>query len=415
MKINATKFYTAVFVAVLFCQLYLPSFKVNIYLQIFAVFLFLFLEYGKLIVSTFFLKQLAVLVGIMGLGFIGTMVFRHSMVNILKDIFHFMKPVVGLLIGYLYFRKINNFRVFVKTIVVSGIISAAIHFFVIAFYVKNLGAIESIREFSKDNFLELFALFFLIYYKKFEGTPIIENRKYAKAASVLLFFSCFLYFSRTMIVVAIILLLSIYGFTRITRKTIQILGIVLLVLGLLFAYLYTADIKRSNKGFEAFLYKIKNAPAEIFETRINTENHAELWDHWRGYEAKRAIALIKEKPGSLIFGTGHGSLVNLKFYAPLTDDNKGLRYISELHNGYVYILYKTGIIGLFMYLLIMARWYIFIYARKNFMTILISAIGLIYFISTITITGVYNARDIIIFILGALLYFVNAKVPVPGR
>jgi hypothetical protein len=114
---------------------------------------------------------------------------------------------------------------------------------------------------------------------------------------------------------------------------------------MLYGYLYSVKIDRGKPGLEAFLYKIKIAPEEIFKTNIDRDNHKELWDHWRGYEAKRALATMEDKPSSYVFGTGYGSLVNLKFKAPLsTTDKEGLKFISELHNGYPYVLYKTGII-----------------------------------------------------------------------
>ena len=37
--------------------------------------------------------------------------------------------------------------------------------------------------------------------------------------------------------------------------------------------------------------------------------------------------------------------------------------------------------------------------------VFISGIGLVYVFTTLTITGIYNGRDVIIFILGGLLYF----------
>ena len=116
---------------------------------------------------------------------------------------------------------------------------------------------------------------------------------------------------------------------------------------------------------------------------------------------------MERNPSSFIVGTGHGSLVNLKFYAPLSGDPKGLRYISELHNGYMYVFYKTGAIGLLLYLLAVFRWYAYAYKRRRMSTLMVSAIGTIYIFSTLTITGIYNGRDVIIFILGALLYYAS--------
>ncbi|MEC4003517.1 O-antigen ligase family protein [Flavobacterium sp. SUN052] len=314
------------------------------------------------------------------------------------------------MIGYFFYKKINNFRVFIKTIVLCGFVSAVIHFIVL-FSTGEIfsGSVEQVRDFSKDNFLELIAIFFLSYYKKFEGRPLFKFNTNTFFIFIILLLSCVLYFSRTMIIASIIILLSIHGYTYVTTRTIKVLGIVLLLLIGLYAYLFSVKIDRNKPGLETFLYKIKNAPSELFQTKIDRENHKDLWDHWRGYEAKRAFALMEEQPLSYIIGTGQGSLVNLKFEAPLTGENKkGLKLISELHNGYVYIFYKTGLIGLLILVYFLVSIYKKIYIIDNvnkFATVWVSAFGLIFLFTTLTITGIYNSRDIIIFLLGALLYF----------
>ena len=216
-----------------------------------------------------------------------------------------------------------------------------------------------------------------------------------------------------MMVLAILLLLSINGYTKITMKGLKAMGIFLLAIIGFYIFLHSIKIDRGKPGLEAFLFKVKIAPEEIFKTRIDRENHKELWDHWRGYEAKRAFDLMTEYPSSFVFGTGYGSLVNLKFEAPLTGENKGMKFISELHNGFAYVFYKTGIIGLIIYLSFLISLYKVIYKNSNYATAFISSIGILYFFTTLTITGIYNSRDIIIFILGALLFFkdkINASI-----
>ena len=406
MKISTKKFYTALFVIVIFSQLYVSSFRVNTFLQIGVLMLFFFFE--KPAVDNPFFKQVFPLFTIFFVGFLGTFIHGYGIVDILKDIFHIIKPILGCLIGYLFFKKINDFKSFFKIIVLCGFVSAIIHF-IILFTLSDIysGDISSIREFGRDNFLELFALIFLIYFKKFNGEPLFLSKLNHQILGVVLIASNILYFSRTMIGVFVILMLSLYGYTFITRKGMRIIGAVMVSVLCLYIYLYSVKIERSKPGLESFLYKIKMAPAEIFVTKIDREDHKDLWDHWRGYEAKRAFALMEDNPSSYLIGTGYGSLVNLKFFAPLTENykDKGMKYISELHNGYVYILYKIGLIGMIIYLTLLVNWYRIIYTERNFITILISAIGLIYLFTTLTITGVYNARDIIIFILGALFYF----------
>ena len=170
--------------------------------------------------------------------------------------------------------------------------------------------------------------------------------------------------------------------------------------------MFSIKIDRNAKGVEAFLYKIKIAPEEIFETKIDRENHKELWDHWRGYEAKRAFSLMEKQPSSFIFGTGFGSLINLKFKAPVGE--KEMKYISRIHNGYVFVLYKSGIIGLLLYLLFLINLYLKIYKRNSFNELyftdrLIVSISVFYFFSYLIITGIYIPIDAVVFILGGLL------------
>lgn len=404
MKINAIPFYTSLFSIVILSQLYLASFKGNVFLQIFILGIYFFFE--KPIIYKGFLRIITPVLLLFCIGFIGLLLNRYSLFNVLKDIFHFIKPITGLLIGYFLYRKINNFKVFVKTIVILGLISAVIHFGIL-FFVSGFSSVNKIREFGRDNFLELFSLFFLVFYKNFNRQSLFQKKSTHYVFVAFLLVSNILYFSRTMIVTALILLASIYGYTTITKKGLKIISGVVVFFILLYSYLFSVKIDRNQPGLESLLFKIKNAPSEIFKTKIDRENHKDLWDHWRAYEAKRAFDLMLDDPKSFLIGAGHGSLVNLKFFAPLTenDKDKGIKYISELHNGYVYILYKTGLLGLVLYLVFAINLYTKIYAFREIIPCFISAIGLVFLFTTLTITGIYNSRDIIVIILGALLFF----------
>ena len=322
MMVSKSKFYTSLFILVLFLQLYLPSFKLNIFFQVGV--LSLYFLYEKVAFEKRFLKIIAPVFLLFGLGFIGTVYHSYPYYAIIKDIFHFLKPVLGLLIGFLFFKKIDNFNWFVKTIVYCGLASAIIHFLVLIF-MGNIfsGSVDTIREFGKDNFLELFGLFFLLFYNYFQKAPLIESRLQTRIISLILLLSNVFYFSRTMIAVSIILALSVYGYTVLTKKTIRFLGILMISIGLFYGYLFSIKIERNKPGIDSFLFKVKIAPAELFKTKIDRNNHKDLWDHWRGYEAKRAYALMQENPSSFVVGTGFGSLVNLKFKAPTYRRKRG--------------------------------------------------------------------------------------------
>ena len=403
MKINAIKFYTTIFIIVLFLQLYVFSFRFNIFFQLFILAGFIAIEKPK--TSLLFLKTNLPLVLVFLLGFIGMFFERYHLYNIIKDIFHFIKPILGICIGYFFYKKINNFKLFIKTIVITGFFSALLHYIIVIFFIKNIETVSNIRELGTDNFVELFALFFLVFYKKFQKENLFSSKLVHLIILCAILISCVLYFSRTMIVMSVMILLTIYGYTIITKMTLKITGFLLLFILFFYAFLFSANIRRNSKGFESFLYKVKNAPSEVFKTHVDRENHADLWDHWRGYEANRALALLGDNPSGYIFGCGYGSLVNLKFYAPLSKDSKGMKYISELHNGYVYVLYKTGIIGLVLYLYFLYILYIKIYFERRFSNVFISAIAMCFLFSTLVTVGINNNNDTIIIILGALIFF----------
>lgn len=404
MKINAIKFYTIIFIIVIFLQLYVYSFRTNIFIQLFVLILYYVIE--KPTFSILFFKKVLPIILLFLIGFIGTTYNKYHLFNIVKDIFHFIKPVFAIFIGFLFYKKINDFKLFVKSIVIIGFISTLIHYFILTFLVSNFDNVATIRAFGTDNFIELCALFFLSYYKRFQGETLFKSILIHNILLISLLISCFLYFSRTMIVMAVLALLTIYGYTIITRKTIKIISIFITSILFLYIILFSVNIQRNKPGIESFLYKVKNAPAEVFKTRIDRENHADLWDHWRGYEAKRAFDLLNENPISYVIGCGYGSLVNLRFYAPLSKDKKGMKYISELHNGYMYILYKTGLIGILLYFYFLVNLYKKIYCNKNYIVhVFMSIIGLSFIFTTLVTVGINNSNEALLFIIGALFYF----------
>lgn len=397
------------FVIVLLCEIYLPSYKVNFALQ-FLLLSGLLLK-SNITISKRIINNLFPLILIFGIGLLGFFNSKHNLGFIIKDITYFLKPINAILLSYLLFKNIKDVSLFLIIILFIGCLTAIIHLFGI-FILGDFAndSISSIRgDFGLDNFIEVFAFYFLLFSKKYFGKFLVENKILQILVLGVLLVSIYLYFSRTMLVILFLIGFSMLGYAKITKRTLVFIGFSVVFILLLYVYLFSVKLDRNSKGVEAFLYKIKIAPEEIFKTKIDRENHKELWDHWRGYEANRAFELMKENPSSYIIGTGYGSLVNLKFKAPL--GNEDMKYISRLHNGYVFVFYKTGIFGLVLILIFLIRLYLKIYRfntnnlNQLFVNRLISSIGLFYLFTTLIISGIYIPRDAIIFILGGLLSF----------
>lgn len=402
------------FIVVLLCEIYLPSYKINFALQF--LFLIGILLTTKCKISKPTLLIIAPLVLIFIIGLLGFFYEKHDLNFIFKDITYFLKPINGILLSYFLFRKGFELVIFLKTILFVGCLTAFIHLFgifILGDFANN--SIHKLRgDFGLDNFIEIFAFYILLFSKKHMNEWLIRKKVFRFLVLFFLLISIYLYFSRTMLVVFFVMGFSLLGYAKITVKTLKFIGIAVVSILVLYAYLFSVKLDRNAKGAEAFLYKIKIAPEEIFKSKIDRNNHKELWDHWRGYEAKRAIYLMEENPTSYFIGTGFGSLVNLKFQAPVGGEG-GMKYISRLHNGYIFVLYKTGILGLLLYFVFLTSLYMKIYrfntnnSNQILVNRLISSIGLFYIFTTLIISGIYIPRDAVVFVLGGLLSFNTLK------
>lgn len=407
-KLSTKNFVALLFSLIMLSEIYLDSYRFNYFVQL--LFLAVLFSAGVKSVSISFFKIIAPLLLVFGIGFLGSFFYPTNSIDVFKDCLYFSKPIIGLFLGYFVFKIIDDVFIFFKIFVYLALFCAAIHLLGIVFFSNFLkSSINDIRgDFGFDNFLEVFGFFFLLLLPKNKIQPLFKKSWYRHLALIVLLASIWLYFSRTMILMVALLAISFYGYTKLNKKSLKIISVLLVVISLLIVVLNSVKIDRKAKGVEALLYKIKMAPAEVFNSKIDRNNHKQLWDHWRAYEAKRAFALMEEYTVSEISGTGFGSMVNLKFQAPLSE--KKMKYISRLHNGYVFIFYKTGVVGLILYLYFLILAYGRIYTKSNDQNILlfskiVSSIGLFYFVSTLIITGIFISKDIVVFILGGALFF----------
>lgn len=83
--------------------------------------------------------------------------------------------------------------------------------------------------------------------------------------------------------------------------------------------------------------------------------------NFRAYETNRALDQYANAPvAQMIFGQGFGATVDLGITMPLliTDTGyRGVRHIGIFHNGYIYLLTKVGMVGLLLYVGVMAYLY----------------------------------------------------------
>ena len=324
---------------------------------------------------------------------------------IIRDVTYLMKPVVGFLLGYQLCKKnVNNAF---NLIVITGVFLASCHIIVIlnAIFILGSRTVSDLR-FHSGYFsdYEIYTLIILIFYKRFQ---LDYSKKKALVFTILVGFSAFMYLARTNFIQFLILFLALKGYFEVNRKSITIFATIIITSIVSYSIILSANPRRDADGVEGFLYKLKVAPLEPFKTKINREDYKDFNDNYRSYENIMTIRQVT-RDGAIptIFGKGLGSQIDLKQEVWLGDMN--LRFISILHNGFMIVFLKSGLLGIFIYLFAI---FYFFYSPKsdspvvNQITLLFIGTGVFLFISNWVFLGFYNLTESKSILIGFLIAY----------
>lgn len=412
MKINIEIVYKLIISLFLFFTTIISSIEFTFvsFLVIFLAFLFKpICKFPKTLVDTILPLVIILLISVTTSIF-----YLKEAYDFFRDFLYLIKPIMLIFFGYFLVEKITNKNFLFILIIYLSLLFAIIHLYkVLLFLLDNEFNTNSLRKYcGKDNFIEMFGLMLIIFNKRTQKMNL--KIKYLKITGIIILISFIFYFSRTLFVSIFILYLGALGFLKITRRGIKYITIFAVTVLVIYSYLSSIEIDRNKPGLSSFLYKIKMAPSEIFlpDRNFDIRNHNNLWDHWRAYEASKAFEELNNTPYKLgfVFGKGLGSLVDLGFIAPL--NKSGLRHISHLHNGYVYIILKAGFLGLIFYFSFILHLYLQSYKsfkneRVSNYNNLLSGLAVYYLFTTLIITGIYNSSETVAMILGGIVSLKN--------
>lgn len=270
----------------------------------------------------------------------------YKLFKFFRDVAYLFKPIIGLLIGYNVCKIIGKKAIY--PIVNIGVLLAVIHIFILGvsfvfFGIKSLNDLRHIGGYFND--YEVYILILLLFRKNFDLE--LSNKK-ANLFIIILSLSTFLYFARTNILQFVILFLAMKGYFKLTLKSIKVISIFLVVILSSYAAIYYSNPIRQGKGMEAFLYKIKNAPIEAFKTKINQNDWKEFNDNYRSFENIITVKQVTSQGMfTIIFGEGLGSTIDIG-REMWTNDGEFIRYVPTLHNAYMTVFLKSGLLGVFL-------------------------------------------------------------------
>lgn len=149
----------------------------------------------------------------------------------------------------------------------------------------------------------------------------------------------YMFASRTYLL--LLLLFSIIWLLSFYNKSMVLLSMVVLLLGT-FAALHFFDYSK-----DSFMYKINESVTEINSDRFDTEE--EINTRYRSFETSQALAdFDRFSHTEKLFGR-MGAEVDLKTFIDL--GGVEMRRIPVFHNGYIFLLLKTGYFGILCFLL----------------------------------------------------------------
>lgn len=289
-----------------------------------------------------YVRLIAPLLAVLALGAVG--LSGHQPRDVLRDLSFALTPIALLYVGYWLARGRAMWPRLLTVLVIGAWIVSVAHLCVFAQHLDLLGADRDLirKEVGGTDELVAFALVVLVAARHLRLGRLLPNWLPLWLVLPVLLASSVLSFSRTQFAVGVVMLLATCGWLTRARRVLVLVGAVAVLV------LAAGALGSHDDGLD-FTSRIVNFVDEI--AFADYADQADINRNWRGFESY--LALKTMDAGSLahwMFGYGFGAVVDLGFLIELGSDVP-LSAIPIMHNGYVYVLYKTGIAGLAAYVL----------------------------------------------------------------
>lgn len=264
--------------------------------------------------------------------------FNNNIIDVIRDLFRYSFPVAVLAFGY-YVATTFSLKEFIRLLLLSGFLHSSIQLILNIYYGASFENTSTLFK-TMNNYLCPITLSLLIANLKFRFK--LFNRNIMIMIFLVNLINLFLLNMRTHFLAVFIITFSILGVFKISSK-ISIKNLLFLISPFLlfFTMYFIFGFQFHSRLFESFTEFIPK----------NYSSEEDIRQFWRGYESYRGLITFSSKDLIYkIFGGGFGSKVDLLFTISLGQAENQYRYITQLHNGYVEIILKTGVLGTLMYL-----------------------------------------------------------------
>lgn len=320
----------------------------------------------------------------------------------LKDLLYFSQPIIFLFIGFLICNSKNDFTLILRISVIASILISAFTFFNLFKDPELLFNISfnSRYESQISNIYGVVSTSIILYAKK--SNIRLFKSFYENLFLTISILSVLPSFSRTYYFLLFLIFIMQWNFIyNYLRKSyyIIVLSLVMVMFGSIIF-----DLDFNSLGDYSFENKVKNSLSEIL---IHKHINASMINtNWRGYESYLAMSSFYEGDlFDMIFGKGFGATVKVPNW--IFDEDSSLNIIPFFHNGYITVLFKTGLIGLVLFFTFLRRF--FKLSVRNFDNLMINLVFMLI-IQTLVVHGIYySSTTVLILILLGSTYKYNLK------
>jgi hypothetical protein len=336
----------------------------------------------------------------------------------LKDLWYVINPVVVLLAGYILYRATPDIARGLRAFVIGGLIVGVWqmrgYFIEPSLILLPSATIRSVI--GTGFYAPVLALGILIIYAGDWREGLKLPNWLAGTIAVVLTLAIAGVFSRAAVLVIAILFAARFGcFDR--REWLRV-GFPLAVFFFLVYLLESFVDTQSDQALLNFGAKLVRSVTEISVNDYSAARDVAI--NFRGYETQQALNQFAQSDVSgMLFGQGFGTLVDMGFHLPLGVREAGdryLRFIPVLHNGYMYLLTKVGLVGLLLFVFVLT--YVYVAGKRwsagpasdpnRYVGRLVQAVALTLAATTYIIAGVFNKFDMFPFLL--VLGYLLAKL-----
>jgi hypothetical protein len=319
-----------------------------------------------------------------------------------KDAWYALNPALILVVGFVLYRAKPDLARGLRAFVVGGVLVGAIY---IAPFVADPSLLLLQATLSRDRvgagyFAPALALLILLGFHKDSRASLGLPTWIVWGCALFCGIAVALAFSRTLLLTLTLGLLAVSGFVA-RRAWLKAALIAVALVASLAVLKATVDVDSAGAR-HTFVGKLARSLDEMSMHEYPDRKH--INENYRGYESARALHSFEAgEPWRWVVGQGFGASVDLKLWIPAVG-----RYLPVLHNGYFYLLFKTGLLG--TALLVWSIYRIYTLGRdaagaddmsRRRAGRLMQGIALGFVSTTWVISGVFNKEELYPFLLCA--------------